>query len=111
MQTKSKIQLIRECLMLKEEFFNSVKNIVEKYTVMDSVFSFKDSKIEENVNGYMNIRGEYDTLEEAFKNLEYGESIRIVENKSYQIGTICKSLKDTKSDKVYDIESSSIISE
>ena len=109
MQTKSNIQLIREALAVKESFQLSLGNIVERYLVKDSVFSFDGVNVNETVDGYFSIKGEYKTLNEAFDNLTLGDQIRVINNESYQVGKVYQKLSEAKSDKVYDIRSGKMV--
>ena len=41
MQTKSKIQLIRESLAMASDYREGLENLMNKYTIEDSVFVYK----------------------------------------------------------------------
>ena len=51
MQLKSKIQLIQERLMRKNSFIEGLNNIMEKYNIEDSVFSYGNGRLMEVCKG------------------------------------------------------------
>lgn len=106
MQTKSNIQLIRERLAVREEFESNLKSLMEKYIVEDSYFS--QSKIdarlpEENIKGYFVFNHEYGNLNEAVINMGVADTIRIIDNKRFQVGRVYEKLSDAKGERVFDI--------
>ena len=112
MQTKSNIQLIKEYLRVKESFKQKVTEFMEKYIVEDNVFSYDNGgsgKLIENTVGYFSINGEYTSLDEAFSNMNVGESIRIINNEKFQTGSISRKLDPSK--QYYDIETGRMTSE
>ena len=111
MQNKSNIQLIREALMVKEAFENAVQKLTDNYLVEDSVFGFDGQNLNEITKGYMCIREEYKSLEEAFKNMNVGESLRIINNETFQIGSVSENLSNTDSTKIYSISFGQMVSE
>jgi len=86
MQTKSKLQLIKEEFDTKQEFKENLVHLTDKYLVEDSVFGLNGKNITEYRKGYFAVSGEYDNLDEAIKNFSIGDSIRIVENSTFQVG-------------------------
>ena len=111
MQTKSNIQLVREALAVKEAFCNVLEQLTDKYIVKNSVFEFDGRNLSEVTSGYMTVKGEYSSLNEAFKNYQIGDAVRIIENSTYQLGKVYKTLSEANSDKVYSITFDEMVSE
>ena len=113
MQTKSNIQLIREGLAIREAFKENIKSFMEKYTIEDNYFgpsyrispnSIKESQsMVEYTQGYFVFEHEYTDIDNAISNMSLDQSIRIIENKRFQIGKIYEKLSDAKGDKIIDI--------
>lgn len=99
MQTKSNIQLVKEALQYKESFKECLSDLVNKYMVENSTFSFNGS-LKEEVNGYFVVENEYNTLDEAMSNFTPGQLVRVVENKKFQIGTVSEKLSNTSNEKI-----------
>ena len=110
MQTKSKIQLIKEQIEQRDAFFKGLSNLMNDYLIEDSTFSFNGQTVTEHTNGYFNMTGEYETLEEAARNYNTGECVRIIENKTFQIGNVYSKMSEIKeSKKIIDISTGSIV--
>ena len=104
MQTKSNIQLIRESLALKEGFRNSISNIMDKYTIEDSVFTWKNG-LYECTDGYFEVISEHTTLEEAIKETTSASGIRVINNENFQVGIIRNRISECDdSNKVFDLK-------
>lgn len=105
MQTKSKLQLIKEEFNIKEQFKDKLTYLTDKYLVEDSVFKLDGSNSTECRNGYFAIVAEYNSLDEAMKNFSIGDSIRIIENTAFQVGKTFDKLSkiDESYSKVMDI--------
>jgi len=99
MQTKSNIQLVKEALQYKESFKECLSDLINKYMVENSTFSFNGS-LKEKVNGYFVVENEYNTLDEAMGNLTPGQLVRVVENKKFQIGSVSEKLSNTSNEKI-----------
>ena len=83
--------MIIEELHKKSSFENNMNELMEKYTITDSVFSNKDGKAVENVTGYFVKENEFEDLPEAMKKFNsYEQSVRIMENKKFQTGKVYK---------------------
>ena len=87
MFTKSKIQQILEARKAKNQFIESLQYIMEKYNIEDSIFSYS-GKLTEVTKGYFEINENYSSLQEAVNNYEPGMGIRIMNNKTFQLGNI-----------------------
>ena len=104
MYTKSKIQIINESLQVKDNFKRGLEELMEKYIIEDSVFVIQES-VKEVTKGYFNINNEYSNLQEAIRNCNVTkQGIRIMENKSFQVGDIYNNLSECESEKILDIE-------
>lgn len=105
MQTKSNIQLIKESLAVKESAKTSLNNLMNKYTIEDSVFAFKNGIMYECTNGYFEVINEYTTIDEAVKHADINtQSIRVIGNSIFQVGNIHNILAECAADnKVFDL--------
>ena len=105
MQTKSNIQLIKEAITLKNSLKDSISNIMEKYTIEDSVFSWKKGLLE-CTDGYFEVISEHDTLEAAISESNvYIHSIRVINNNNFQVGVIHSLISEcNKDNKVFDLK-------
>lgn len=107
MWTKSKIQLIKESLAMANDYREGLENLMDKYTIEDSVFMYKRNMAQEVTNGYFIEKSKHDTLLEAVRNCncefeKYG--IRIINNKEFVVGEIKQKLSECcETDKVFDI--------
>lgn len=103
--TKSRIQLIKEQMVIKETFKNNLLNMMEKYILEDNIFRNNQGNIVENTKGYFAIKEEFDNIDDAVRKLEYNQSLRIIENNKFQTGIVFGSINETNDyTKVYDIE-------
>jgi hypothetical protein len=106
MQTKSNIQLIRENLAVRDTFKANLEAFMDKYMVEDSFFTPSKKvlgEMVENVKGYFVFEHEYNTFNEAISNMNHESTIRIIENKRFQIGKVYERLSEAKGDRVIDI--------
>lgn len=109
MQTKSRIQLIRESLGVLENFRSSLEDLMNKYNIEDSIFVYNNG-VYECTKGYFDVTGEYDNINEAIRNCNVTSmGIRIIGNKQYQTGYIRKMLSECKGDTVLDINALEIV--
>ena len=54
--------------------------------------------------------GEYSSLEEAARNYNIGESVRIIENKTFQVGSTYSKVSEIKeSEKIIDLSTGSVV--
>ena len=106
MQTKSNIQIIRENLMRREAFADTIKNLIENYTVKNCYFGIS---IDENkpaieyIDGYFTVNQEYSDINEAISNMAPDSIIRIIDNYKFQVGERFKKLSGVKGDNIIDI--------
>ena len=106
MQTKSNIQLVRENLAVRDTFKTNLEVLMEKYMIEDSFFTPSKKTLgeaQENVKGYFVFEHEYNTFNEAISNLTNGQTIRIMNNKRFQIGKVYEKLSEAKGERVIDI--------
>jgi hypothetical protein len=105
MQTKSNILLIKEAIAVKESAKTSLNNLMDKYTIEDSVFSFRNGMMYECTEGYFEVIGEYNTINEAVKHANINsQAIRVINNTTFQVGNIHTILSECAVDnKVFDL--------
>ena len=106
MQTKSNIQLIKESLHLKESIKDSISNIMEKYTIEDSVFTWHNG-LYECADGYFEVISEHTSLDEAVKTATWTSTsgIRVINNEQFQVGIIRNRISECDdSNKVFDLK-------
>lgn len=105
MQTKSNIQLIKESIAIKEAARTSLNNLMNKYTIEDSVFAFRNGMMYECTDGYFEVINEYDNVNEAVKNTDIkSQSIRVINNTTFQVGNVHTILTECDADnKVFDL--------
>lgn len=107
MQTKSKIQLIKEALAVANDYREGLENLMEKYTIEDSVFVYVGGMVQEAIQGYFVEKSKHDSLLEAIRNCncEFGRyGIRIKENKEFVVGEIKRNLAECSQEAtVFDI--------
>lgn len=107
MLTKSKIQLIREALEIANDYREGLENLMEKYTIEDSVFVYVGGMVHEATQGYFVEKSKHTTLLEAIRgcNGNFGGcGIRVINNKEFVVGEIKRNLVDCDKDStVFDI--------
>ncbi|MBR5297829.1 MAG: hypothetical protein IKU29_08210 [Parabacteroides sp.] len=96
MNTKSRIQIIHEQLIEKSGFVNDISELLENYTIEDSIFENKGGMAIEVWRGYFEKTAEYSQLSEAIDNMQCKQVLRIVNNKLFQIGNIYQSISECK---------------
>lgn len=119
MQTKSNIQLIREGLAIRDSFKDNIKSFMDKYTIEDSFFglsrnnnihSLKESRtMTEYTRGYFVFEHEYTDIDTAISNMTLDHTLRIVDNKRFQIGKVYEKLSEAKGDRVIDITTGKLV--
>jgi hypothetical protein len=101
MQTKSNIQLIREACEYASNYKDALNNLMDKFTIEDSVFVCKNGKVYEATQGYFELVAEYDNLNEAIKSC-WGKfdtmGVRIEDNKKFSVGNIHKFINECSED-------------
>lgn len=106
MQTKSNIQLIKEAINLRNSFKDSLNNLMDKYNIEDSVFTFNNGLMYECTNGYFEVVNEYDNITEAVCNIDIKtQAIRVINNTSFQVGIVHSILSEcSANNKVFDLK-------
>lgn len=97
MQTKSNIQLIREACELANGYKDGLMNLMEKYTIEDSIFVYRNGQIYEATKGYFECVAEYDNVYEAIRECwgKFGTmGIRIINNDHFEAGNIHQFLNE-----------------
>jgi hypothetical protein len=108
MWTKSKIQMIKENLNYKDNFRNAIDSLMEKYTIEDSIFTYKN-ELFEVTRGYFDHVNNYNSLNEAINNIGDGMVIRVKNNQEFEIGYLRTYLNECKSDRILDINNATLI--
>lgn len=96
MQTKSKIQLIREQLELKENFKMGLESLMEKYNIEDSIFIYK-GQVYEATKGYFEVTNTFDNVDAAIKECLASPDcmgVRVINNKEFSAGYIRQTLME-----------------
>lgn len=106
--TMSLIQKQRLLVEYLSNFHTSLNDMMDKYMIEDSIFVF-NHQLMEATKGYFVKMAEYNSLEEAISSIKYEDvnkiGVRIMENKTFQIGLIKKSLYEcSNDDTVFDID-------
>lgn len=104
MYTKSIIQQNVEALRAKDNFRAAVEQLMEKYTIEDSVFVLKNGFIHEVVNGYFEVDQEFDNISKAISACDINTmGVRVVKDRFYT-GKIHNRLSECAADKkVFDL--------
>lgn len=108
MQTKSTIQLIKESCEKYSAYNDSLNDLMNRYMIEDSIFVFKNNQIFEVTKGYFEKINSFNSLTEALSACKYNFEhigIRIVENKTFEIGHIRKTISEcSEGSSVLDID-------
>jgi hypothetical protein len=94
--TKSKIQLIKEHTEYCASYSDHLKELMDKYNVVDGIFVYTGDKLYESTKGYFEVVAKGDNLNEVLNhwNNEYLMGVRIVNNKDFAIGYIKERLSE-----------------
>ena len=98
MNTKSRIQEIREELENNNLYKISLKKLTDAFLVKDNIFAFQSGKMYECVDGYFVAEKEYDKIEDLFENITHQDAVRILENNTFVVGKHYNKLKDCPKD-------------
>lgn len=102
---KSMIQQIMEQNAAVNSFKASLEDILEKYTVVANAFAFRNNKTVEINEGYMVVDAEVDNLYDAIKEMkDFSYCIRIIENKTFQVGHLVQFASDGGDNRVIDLD-------
>lgn len=108
MYTKSIIQQKAEIINAKNNFKQSLEQLIEKFDIEDSVFVYAGNVagMKEIVEGYFVIDAEYDNINEAMSSCDITTmGIRIIENDKFQVGKINALITECEKDKkVFDLK-------
>lgn len=106
MNTKSKIQLINESIALRNEFKNTLSELMGKYNIEDAIFTMREGRVVEAVDGYFVVNNEYKDLNEAISNaIGKAKGLRIMNNETFIVGDIYEMLSMCpENSKVLDIK-------
>jgi hypothetical protein len=108
MQTKSNIQLIREACELANYYRDGLVNLMEKYTIEDSIFVYRNGQVFEATKGYFEVTKEYDNIADAVRECwgNFGTmGIRIINNTDFEVGVLRNTLNEcSKENKVLCID-------
>ena len=108
MYTKSKIQMIKEEFAKASGFESELNMLMDKYTIEDSVFVYRDNTLLESTQGYFECLKEYSSLSEAVKacfNHYDIMGVRVINNDRFMAGRICKSITEcNRENKIFDID-------
>lgn len=105
MYTKSLIQQKIEILHLRENFNDTLTELLEKYNIHDNIFMVNQGECMEVTRGYFVLLEEYQDLSEAIKNCDvFNQGIRIINNSTFQVGNIYSNLNSCPKDtSIYNI--------
>ena len=99
MYTKSIIQQRIEAIRAKDDYRMALESLMDKYTIEDSVFVYRNGKLFEATEGYFNVESIYDSLERAISECDMTTmGIRVVNNKRFETGKLYKSLLECNND-------------
>ena len=106
MYTKSIIQQTVEALQVKNSFKAALEQLMDKYTIEDSVFVFKNGKLHEAVEGYFEVDTEYTTLSEAISNCDLNTmGVRVINNQTFVNGKLKRTISECNSEsQVFDLD-------
>lgn len=105
MYTKSLIQQTVEAIQLKNSFKESLEALMEKYTIEDSVFVFKNNSLHEAVEGYFEVEKEFDNLNNAISECKHNMGVRVINNTTFMIGNLKRTISECNSEKrVFDLD-------
>lgn len=104
MMTRSSIQRTLEAINIKNNFYESLNNLMDKYMVEDSIFQIVEGKTVERTKGYFEVVSEHKSFEDAMNNWN-GQAIRIINNEKFQLGLVRNMISEcTLESPIYDID-------
>ena len=108
MNVTSKIQRIMSVIQAKSDFRESLENLMEKYNIKDSIFSY-NGKTNEVCNGYFVPKATFESLNEAISSMEdFSYGIRIINNEKFEVGKVNSLLSECEGEVIYDIKTAEI---
>ena len=103
MNVVSNIHNMLNFIETKSEFKEGLNNLMEKYNVEDSIFSYNNGIVNEVCRGYFVENTEYNSLDEAISNMNnLNQCIRIINNEKFVLGDVHTTLNENIT-KFYDI--------
>lgn len=102
MHTKSKIQQILERQTIKDSFGQKLISLMNTYQIQDNVFINENGGVVDITSGYFEVASDYDNITEALRNFDIADKcfgIRIIDNKSFQLGYVRKLLSECDQEK------------
>ena len=103
MNVVSNIHNMLNFIETKSEFKEGLNNLMEKYNVEDSIFSYNNGAVNEVCHGYFVENTEYNSLDEAISNMNnLNQCIRIINNEKFVLGDVHTTLNENIT-KFYDI--------
>ena len=106
MYTKSIIQQTVEALQVKDSFRIAIEQLMDKYTIEESVFVFKNGMLHEAIEGYFEVDKEYTTISEAISNCNLNTmGIRVINNQTFVTGNLKRTISECNSEaQVFDLD-------
>lgn len=105
MNYKGYIQTQIEDMRNKGLFAKQLQGIVEKYNVKDTVFGRFGSECRELASGYFVATKTFESLQDAIRQMNGSQAIRIVENDTFIVGDVYSSLCECEDcEHVFNIE-------
>jgi hypothetical protein len=93
--------MIREACELANNYRDGLVNLMEKYTIEDSIFVYRNGQVFEATKGYFEVTKEYDNIADAVREC-WGNfntmGIRIVNNERFEAGVIRQFLSECSKD-------------
>ena len=106
MMIKNRLQLIKESIEAISQFKDGILSLMNKYTIEDSIFVYKNGQIFEATKGYFEIISEHDNLTSAMNHSNLNTGIRVIGNNKFEVGYIHHSLNECdESLRILDINS------
>lgn len=105
MYTKSLIQQKLEKIHILESFKNELSEMMDRYIIEDAFFGISNKGLYEATRGYFITSKEYDSLDEAVRDMSTNQFIHVLENKKFVVGDVVSQLSSCPdSSHVYDVE-------
>lgn len=110
MNTKSAIQLVAEALEAKSNFFEGLKELLEKYDVQNNVFVWGSTlPYHELTEGYFGEVAQFDTIEKAAGDFNIFCQGLWINNGKYIVGNVYRNLSDVKEERIIDLKNSQVL--
>ena len=108
--TQSTIQVVGKIFELKHIFFESLRELDDKYDIKDNVFVLGvDGQPQEAEIGYYGQVATFESMDDALENFNpCTQALRIHENQ-YSVGNMYRQLDDVKESVIIDIKNHTLI--